>query len=73
MYSPFYSVFFHNVSLWESLFVLQGVRDAVVTQFSHYKNWLQTPTHFLEAGCSPTYLDDVAMEAEQEVEGDLLS
>lgn len=57
----------------KSLFVLQGVRDAVVTQFSRYKNWLQTPNHFLEAGCSPTNLDDVAMEAEQEVQGDLLS
>ena len=54
-------------------FVLQGARDTVVTQLSHYKNWLQTLTHFLGAGWSPTHLDDVAMEAEQEVQGDLLS
>lgn len=50
MYLQFYSQFFHDVSLWDKVFLGPSASCGdVITRFDHYGNWLQSLTLLLWA------------------------
>ena len=61
IYPPLYSPVFHNVSLWEKVFLGHSAsREDVITQFSHYENFPQSLAPLLgpciNDSSSPTFL-----------------
>ena len=54
MYPRFYSPFFHNVSLWEEVFLGHNASgDIIITRFGHYESCLQSLVPFLGAWQCP--------------------
>lgn len=48
MYPPFYTWVFHNVSLWEKVFLSPSVsRDDIIRWFGHCESWPQSQVLFL--------------------------